>query len=327
MKKIITISVFFLACFRLAAQQDPQFSQFMFNKLFMNPAYAGMREAFCMSAIGRQQWAGFDGSPRSGIFSADMKLPGYAGGIGINVLSDRLGFENNQRYNIDYSYHRELGDGVIGIGVEFGAYSKHIGPTGNDQWQSTTAWTSDPSIPSSLNKTVPDFGFGLWYQRQDLWFGISSSHLNAMMINGGQETILGHTHDQRFQMARHYFITGGCNISTLGNGTWSLRPSFLVKSDATITSFELNCIALWQNKFWGGVSWRYRDAICPMVGFQLLTPHMPDKFSDGGLKIGFAYDYTTSQLHNYNDGTFEIFLNYCIPLDYTAGHGTVRFFE
>lgn len=338
MKKTLTIIAFALGSLTAFAQQDPQFSQYMHNKLFMNPAYAGMRQALCATAIYRNQWNGFEGAPNSGVFSADVFLPQLHGGAGINIMYDKLGFENNMGYRLDYSFHiPNVGGGVLGIGLELGAFSKRLGPTGSQSWVATTSWQNDGSIPPQLKKTVFDMGFGLWYNRQNLWFGLSTTHLPAGSIDDGSDLVTQIppyngpsqlAHNLVFQMARHYFVTGGYNFEL---GDWSIRPSFLVKSDATITSFDLSCLALFNQRFWFGASYRFQDAICPMIGFQIPNSKMtPNGMPDGGLKVGFAYDYTTSNLKNYNNGSFELFLNYCVPIIVTpkrTGHGDTRIFD
>ncbi|HET6990422.1 MAG TPA: PorP/SprF family type IX secretion system membrane protein, partial [Bacteroidia bacterium] len=190
MKKIFTISLLLLIATTFFAQQDPQFSQFMFNKLFMNPGYAGMTHSFCFTGIARQQWAGFDGSPRSGVFSADSYVPELSGGIGLNVLYDQLGFESNLAIRGNYSFHRTLGSGEIGFGIEVGSFSKRLGPIGQQQWQATTNWQSDPNIPPQVKKTVMDFGSGIWYQNSKVWGGISATHLNGKTIDDGTQVML-----------------------------------------------------------------------------------------------------------------------------------------
>lgn len=337
MKKTLTIIAFALGSTAAFSQQDPQFSQYMYNKLFMNPGYSGMRQALCFTAIARQQWAGFDGAPKSGVFSADCFLPQIHGGIGINIMYDQLGFENNMGYRLNYSFHQPVGGGVLGIGIELGAFSKRLGPDGTNQhWLATTNWQNDQSIPPLLVKTVFDMGFGLWYQRQNLWFGISSTHLPASSMSGQSSPMIvlpnpaPQTFSLTYQMARHYFVTGGYNWNING-GAWELRPSFLVKSDATITSFDFNVTALYNQRFWFGASYRFQDAICPMIGFMLPNAKATsNEMPGGGLKVGFAYDYTTSNLKNYNNGTFELMLNYCIPIVIVPkrqGHGDVRIFD
>ncbi len=326
MKRTLTIIAFALGTSAAFAQQDPQFSQYMHNKMFMNPAYAGMRQALCGTLIARQQWSGFDGSPQSGVLSVDAFTPQLRGGVGLNIMYDKLGFEQTMAYRLAYSFHlNNIGGGTLGIGVELGASSKTLGPTGTQSWVATTNWQNDPSVPPQLKKTVFDVGFGLWYQRQNMWFGISSTHLSASTVDDGTTPVGPVNHTLIYQMARHYWITGG--VTLMQGNTWEIRPSFLVKSDATVTSFDVNVIAMFNQQFWFGASYRFQDAICPMVGFQ-----MPDDIigENGGLKVGFAYDYTTSNLGDYNNGSFELFLNYCHPIKFptkTERHGDVRIFD
>ncbi len=320
MKKIITLFVLAFGSTQAIAQQDPQFSQYMNNKLFMNPAYAGMREALCFSGIYRNQWNAFEGAPNSGVFSGDVFLPKSRGGVGINIMYDKLGFENNLSFRGSYSFHipvfTEKRKGKLGIGVELGGFSKRIGPSGNQQWVATTNWQNDVVIPPQIKKTVLDMGFGLWYQDKKMWFGISASHLNAKTIDDGTAVLANNTHNLLFQMSRHYFITGGAKI--LETPTWEIKPSFLIKSDATITSVDMNVTVLYNKVFWFGASYRIKDAIIPMAGFLFRGS---SEHEDLGLKVGFAYDYTTSDLKNYSNGSFELFLNYCIPFEWLTGGG------
>jgi type IX secretion system PorP/SprF family membrane protein len=259
---------------------------------------------------------------------------------------DQLGFETNVGYKLNYSFHRNIGRGILGIGVEAGAFSKRVGPTGSEQWNATTNWQNDPVVPPQLKKTVGDLGFGLWYESENIWGGISVSHLNGKMIDDGIVMERNIAHPMLYQMARHYFVTGGVNLFPASS--WEIQPSFVVKSDATITTFDLDVTAMYNNNFWLGASYRFKDAICPMIGFQVIQrngifynwtkaednqPKLSDdqkKHLGGILKIGFAYDYTTTQLKNYNNGTFELFVNYCMPIDWPVkheGHGDVRIID
>lgn len=333
----------FGTCINVSAQQDPHFTQYMYNKLFMNPGYAGMKHSFCFTGIMRQQWAGFDGSPRSGVFSGDWYAESLRGGVGINFLYDQLGFERNLAYRINYSFHIEqiLG-GTLGIGIEGGGMTKTVGPTGSQSWVATTNWTTDPNVPPQLKASKMDFGAGLWFEREEMYFGISSTHLSAQQFNGGTATVNNVPHPMLYQAAHHYFITGGYSRAMQN---WKLQPSFLVKSDATVTSFDLNFTALYNDKVWFGATYRHKDAICPMIGFNWILGsdgrggNNRDSYDGrlGGssgkntmqmLRVGFAYDYTTSRLNDYNNGTFELFVNYCIPWEKrTGGHYDVRLFD
>jgi type IX secretion system PorP/SprF family membrane protein len=324
------------------AQQDAQFSQYMYNKLFMNPAYAGMKHAICFTGIVREQWAGFEGAPRSGVFSGDMYVEKLHGGIGLNIMYDQLGFERTMAYRANYSFHIEnvLG-GTIGIGIEAGGTTKTLGPTGSQSWVSTTSWQTDPTVPPQLKSSKPDFGAGLWFDRENIWFGISTTHLPAGNYNGGTANVGNVPHPMLYSIARHYFITGGYSYTMR---EWKLQPSFLVKSDAVITTFDLNFTAVYNDKVWFGASYRYEDAICPMIGFNWVTDKSKARVNrdsyDGRLgagsgrnsvqtlRVGFAYDYTLSDLGDYSNGTFELFVNYCLPWEpRTGGGGDVRIFE
>ncbi|HLG03834.1 MAG TPA: PorP/SprF family type IX secretion system membrane protein, partial [Bacteroidia bacterium] len=147
MKKTLTIFVLALGSLTAVAQQDPQFSQYMHNKVFMNPAYAGMRRALCLSLIARNQWTGFEGAPQTGVFSGDIYFPGpgkFGSGVGLNVMYDKLGFEKNFRFDLDYSFHIEMGTpGTLAIGLQLGAFNKQIG----GPWVATQNWMTDQAIP------------------------------------------------------------------------------------------------------------------------------------------------------------------------------------
>lgn len=341
MKHVFTHLALLCLFGNLSAQQDPQFTQYMQNKLFINPGYAGMKHALCFTGIAREQWSGLDGAPRSGVFSADLYLEDLHGGVGINLMYDQLGFERNLTYRINYSYHIEkiLG-GTIGIGLEAGGATKNLGPGAGESWVSTTNWTNDPTVPPQMKTSKADFGAGIWYDHPDMYFGISTTHLNGGQFNGGTESVGFMQHTLIYNVAHHFWITGGYNIST---PQWTIQPSFLVKSDAVVTSVDLNCIATLNDKLWFGVSYRHKDAICPMIGFNWFSksegenvddPQNHDRNELGyrkpitNLRVGFAYDITTSKLNSYSNGSFELFVNYCIPwTPRIERHGDTRNWE
>lgn len=330
MKKIFTTLALAACSLTSFAQQDPQFTQYMYNKMFMVPGYAGMRHALCFTGIARQQWAGFEGSPQSGVFSGDVYLDRISSGVGLNLMYDKLGFEQNLAFRLAYAYHFKFGGGyenggsTLGVGIEAGGLSKRVGPSGGQQWLSTTAWQQDAAVPPQLSQTKFDLGFGLWFQRQNMWFGLSSTHLPAQQVDDGSVSLGSPAvvHTLTYNIARHYFLTGGMNFD-LGS-SWQLRPSFLVKSDVAVTQFDINALAVYNNQFWGGLSYRFQDAICPMIGFQNVAE------DNSGIKVGLAYDFNTSRLRTANNGSVEVFVNYCHPLVRVPpreGHGHPRIFE
>jgi len=318
------------------AQQDPQFTQYMFNRMFDNPGYTGANKALCATVIGRQQWSGFDGAPNTYGVTVDYALGAQKNhGVGINLMFDQLGFETTNAYRANYAFHLPLmgGQADLGIGINIGAISKTVGPTGSSSWLATQTWQNDPSIPPLLKKTTYDAGLGVYFSTQKLYFGISSTHLAANTIDNGTAQVTPPPpavqtvpHKMIYALARHYFVMGGYDWDIDGSREWILRPSFLVKSDASITQFDLNVNMLMKERVWAGVSYRMQDAIAPIIGYQ---QPFTTKYGESWLKIGLSYDVTTSALKSYNNGTYEAVLNYCHPLGIKPkieGHEDVRNF-
>ncbi len=320
MKKILT-TLAFSAIFGVSfAQQDAQFSQWMFNKLDMNPGYAGTNRAICATALYRDQWVSFPGAPKTFLLSVDAYIPQILGGAGITICNDQLGFTNTTIAELAYSYHLVLGTGVLGIGLNAGLEQMSL----NGTWIATDNPLNDPSIPkSNLSSTTFDMGLGLYYTTDNgMFFGLSSTHLPETSfskngIDGGLLQANGTTGPPgnfAYQLARHYYVMAGYPIRI--NPDFKVIPSILAKSDGSSTQVDINGRVLWKEMYWAGVSYRLTDAVVFMLGFEI------NRF-----KVGYSFDLTTSDLKNYSNDTHEIFLNYCFkpfkpPVP--ASHGNVR---
>lgn len=278
------------------AQQDKQFSHFMFDRLSINPGSAGMGDAICATLMYRNQWMGFDGAPKTSLVNIQGPVKLARGGVGLSVFDDRLGQEQNLFARGAYSYHLGAGPGTLGIGVSGGIVSKTLGA----DWVATDGYLSDAAIPDAgVSNTTFDMGAGLYYTIPDqMYVGLSATHLTQ-----------GDLVDLNIQMASHVYVMAGYTYKL--NQTWQLQPNLLAKTDLASTQIDVNCMALYNNMLWGGVSYRTADAIIPFVGFQ---KGINAKGNDM-LKIGLSYDVTTSQLKNHSNGTFELMLNYCFKLD------------
>ncbi|MCI5055003.1 MAG: type IX secretion system membrane protein PorP/SprF [Flavobacteriales bacterium] len=296
------------------AQQDPQFSQNMFNRLFPNPGFAGSNNAICGTLLGRHQWMGFEGKPETYQLSLHAPVPVIYGGVGLVVYQDQLGQEKTFGLKASYAYRRQLGPGKIGVGLALGMINKNIGSS----WRAIDDYTQDPSIPDAgAGKTAFDMDLGVYYEMNKLYVGISAMHLPASSIsdNGGVQAV-----NFTYNVQRHYYIMGGYTYEIVPADI-KLKPSVFIKTDGASTQLDINAIALWQDKVWGGVSYRLEDAIVPMVGYQ-------QPFGNGIGKIGYSYDVTTSQLRTYSSGSHEIMLGYCFNLpddDQVKKVKTVRF--
>lgn len=296
MKKVLFVLFVVMSFLVSKAQQDPQFTQFMFDKLSINPGFAGTNDAYCFTGIWRNQWTGLNaGEPKTILINAHAPVAPILGGVGLTYFNDRLGWENSNFIRLSYSYHlKNLGPGSLGIGVSGGYFSKQINP----------AWVT-PNTPASQDNSIPtsrdaegaiDFSFGAYYYASNFYAGLSATHLSESDL-----TTLN------VKAARHYYFMGGYSYENLMNGDLALKPNVLVKSDLASTQFDVNLNVMYKNTFWVGATYRFNDAIAPLVGIQRSV-------GPGTLKFGYSYDVTTSDVSNYSNGSHEIMLNYCFNI-------------
>lgn len=306
MKKTLTTIALSITGLVAFAQQDAQFSMNMFNKLSVNPGYAGTSQALCGTLFYRQQWTSFPGAPKTGLLSLDYgRILG--GGIGLTVDQDQLGFDKTLKAKLAYSYHLSLGGlGTLGIGLDAGMIQKSI--SGNfiapDGTSTTTGGGTDGSIPWGGTSAITyDVGLGLYFTNNNLYVGISSLHLpdQTLSNSGGAGAA---AYDFQYQMARHYFIMAGYKFN-LGK-QFTLTPGVLAKSDASSTQVDINLFAKWNNMVFVGASYRLTDAIPVMVGLE-----WPLKNAKSTVKFGYSYDITLSRIKSYSNGTHEIMLGFC----------------
>jgi type IX secretion system PorP/SprF family membrane protein len=271
-----------------AAQQDPQFSQNMFNRLPVNPGYAGSTGSICGTALGRSQWLGFDGAPQTFVLAVDAPLKVARGGIGLTLMQDAIGVESSVTARVGYAYRMSLAGGTLGIGLDLGMINKTLGQ-GLKPLQA-----NDPSIPAGgAGATVFDAGLGLYFSNDKFYAGLSSTHLPQATLD---------LSTAKYQMRRHYYVMAGYNYQ-LSNPDLMLVPSIFLKNAVT-TQFDLNCNVFYKKKYWGGLSYRMQDAIVIMAGANVWKD----------LRVGLAYDVNTSRLNPYNNGTLEFMLNYCMVI-------------
>lgn len=295
MKKIFTaiasITFLFLGT-TVQAQQDPQFTMNMFNRLYANPGYAGSNNGICANALHRQQWVGFDGRPITTMINVDGTVKALHGGVGLSILSDKLGAQYSGGVNLSYAFRLALGPGTLGIGVEGGVLFNTLDGSKLDPIQE-----NDPNIVGAKsNGVAPDLGFGVYYHTDKLYAGISAKHLIAPTLKFEEGGTLS-----EYTVARHYYALAGYTWDI--DPTWSLNPSVFLKTDGASTQFDINVRALWKNMVWAGVSYRIDDAVGIMAGVQIKE-----------FRIGYSYDVTTSGINNYSSGSHEIMLGYCYKL-------------
>ncbi|MBT8303286.1 MAG: type IX secretion system membrane protein PorP/SprF [Bacteroidia bacterium] len=291
MKKIYLSLIALLIAFNIEAQQDPQYTQYMYNMNVMNPAYAGSKDNLSFGLLYRDQWNGFEGAPKTGTFFGHAPV-GDKVGLGLSVISDEIGPVKETNAYVDFSYTLDLeGENKLSFGIKAGATFHDIGLTNLDLID-----PNDPFFSENINTTTPNIGAGIFYHTDKYYLAASIPNLLSSVHLDTNGTKIG-------SEANHYFITGGY-VFTLSDNA-KLKPSFLVKSsfDAP-TSFDVNLNALFFEKFEIGASYRLDDSFSGLVNFAI-TP---------SLRIGYAYDNITSEIKAYAPASHEFMLLFDINL-------------
>jgi type IX secretion system PorP/SprF family membrane protein len=306
MKKLITkISLAFVGLTGVAfAQQDPQFTQFMFNKLIYNPGYAGTSNAICGVVQYRQQWASFQGAPTSIAAAFDMRIPGLPLGVGLNVISDRIGPDQTLFLRIPVAYNYQFQNGSsLGIGVDAGIVQKRI----SSDWIVPEPGKVDNTIPGAygnitnpdLNKLTYDVGAGIMYNWPDkAYIGVSSTHLPAQVLKGDGSV--------KFDMARHLYGMAGYKLGLTPR--FGIMPNVKFKSDLAASALDANLLFTFDLSNWGiwaGPAYRLQAAAGAMIGGKFTTA------TGYTFRLGYSYDHTTTSLRTYAGATHEIMLGFC----------------
>jgi type IX secretion system PorP/SprF family membrane protein len=300
MKKIFCfLFLYIIVNLAAIAQQDPQFT---FNKqtlLTVNPGVAGNDGSVNGTILNRYQWDGVEGSPKTLVFSAGAatELLGIKSGLGINIISDELGFQKNIAVGINYAYRKKTNIGDLGIGTSLGFYSMAI----SGEWyipESDYHQTIDADYeipPGEVSQLAFDLGLGIFLRSNDYFIGVSATHINEASILLGETT--------RTFLARHYYLSGGYNI-TLSDPLYEIQSAIYIKTDGAAYQADFNVELVYKKRFSGGLNYRINDAVSVLLGFEM----------NNGLRMGYAYDIMTSALAAYGGGSHELFLSYSIDL-------------
>ena len=288
-KGLILVVFTALLSLETQAQQDPQYTQYMYNTMSVNAGYAGQRNVLSATALYRTQWVGIDGAPKTVTFGIHSPLRNERIGLGLNIVSDQLGPAEETSIDANVSYTipvDETGDLELSFGLKGGL---HILDT---DWSKGRFQNPDVLFNENINLISPTLGAGLYLHSEKWYLGLSVPNiLNTEHYDDFQESIA----TERL----HYFLIGGY-VFDLSERT-KLKPAFLVKgvSGAPLIA-DLSVNALFNDKFTLGLAYRWDDSVSGLAGFQI----------NPGLFIGYAYDATTTALNNYNSGTHEIMLRF-----------------
>jgi len=288
MRKIIILLFSFNAMF-VKAQFDPQFTQYMYNESFINPAYAGAHDALSMTGLARKQWVGFAGAPTNVTFSAHTPIANDKLGIGINFMNESIGIMYRNMAMVNLAYRLKLGEGKLCFGLQAGAtgFTERLSQVTNIQANDNNFTQSTPLLFG------PNLGGGLYYYTKKWYVGFSAPR---MLVN----TSLSNAVSTKFAASSlSYFLTAGY-VFTI-NYDLKLKPTIMIKAaQGAPIQPEVNLHAIVKDVFWIGAAYRHNDCVAALVGLQ----------ANAQFRIGYSYDFTLSKLQKYNSGSHEIMLNY-----------------
>ncbi len=270
------------------AQQDAQYTQYMYNTVNVNPAYAGTRGALSIFALHRTQWVGLDGAPVTNTVSLNTPFNNSKVGLGISIVNDEIGPSTSNSISADISYYVPISESYkLSFGIKGTANIFNIDVTKLNPGDQT-----DPQFQNIDNEFSPNIGAGLYLHSQKAYLGFS--------IPNFIETDAYNDNDVAVYKERiNYYLIGGYVFDL--NPTIKFKPTFMTKmTNGAPLQVDVSANFMFNEKFTAGIAYRWSASLSAMVGFQISE----------GFYLGYAYDFETTELDNYNSGSHEIFLRY-----------------
>ena len=288
----IGLLVLLLFPVKVKAQQDPLYTQYMFNKLAVNPGYAGTNDMLSMMVLSRYQWVGFEGAPSTQTFTANSPIANKNIGLGFSVLYDKIGPTRQTGLYFDYSFQIKISKkSKLSLGIKGGGNFYQLDMA---ELKRLTPYDDPAYADPNISKFLPNFGVGVYYYSNNFYFGASVPKLlQNKLVDNDVETY------QEGREARHYYFMSGA-VMKLSNA-FKFQPSIMARlTSAAPFSMDINANFLIVDRVWVGAMYRTSGSFGGLAQI-LISPQF---------RIGYAFDFNTSQLQNYNSGTHEIMLNY-----------------
>jgi type IX secretion system PorP/SprF family membrane protein len=287
MKNLVIILL--LVNISLFAQQDSQYTNYMYNTTNINPAYAGSRDVMSVFGLYRAQWIGLDGAPVTTSASINTPIENSNIGVGLSFVNDRIGASDKSDISADLSYAIQVSDTYkLAFGIKGTADLYSVDYTKLNRYD-----LNDPKFQNNIkNKFSPNIGAGIYLYSDKLYLGLSAPHfLESDIYNDNTSTTSLET--------MHYYLIGGYVFDL--NQSLQFKPAFMCKMvEGAPLQVDLSANFMFNKKFVLGVAWRWDASISFMAGFQITS----------ALYIGYGYDLETTKLANYNSGSHEIFLRF-----------------
>ncbi len=289
------------------AQFQPQFTQYMFNEMIINPAYTGARECLSATALYRNQWSGIEGAPVTETFSIHSPIAKQKMGIGLSVINDKITVMQNTGVYANYAYRLPLSKGKLSFGLQVGAINQY-----QKLSELSPGQANDPQFAANTPKLLlPNAGFGAFYYTENFYAGFS---VPKLILNTVDASATKQVSNNVSVKDWNVHLTAGYVASL--NETIKLKPTLLLrKVGGAPTELDLSLNALFNDLVWLGAAYRTGGAVSAFAGVQITKQ----------MRFGYAYDYSTTALKNFNGGSHEISLSFDFSFDKTK-IVTPRFF-
>jgi type IX secretion system PorP/SprF family membrane protein len=288
-KLLYIVILLILACGRLSAQPHPVSSLYMFDPMLINPAYAGVPVQFSATFIHRDQWVNLPGAPKTSSLTMQSSFFKSRVGVGFALTNDQIGIHNDIGIYATYAYHLPISRTTkLSMGLQAGF--NHLA---SDYTLLHIRVLSDPNLQSRITKMNPNFGAGLYYYSEQFYLGFGVPFLLENKIVDVEGVL------SEAKQSRNYYMNAGYTFTPDQN--FKVTPSILVRmQEGAPLGIDVNATASYKEIVGLGVSYRSNDAVIFLFQLKLFN----------NLHLGYAYDYTTSDLNQFSNGSHEILLNY-----------------
>ena len=272
------------------AQQDSQYTQYMYNTMMINPAYAGSRDCTSIFALYRNQWVGLDGAPKTASLSIHTPIEGKHVGLGGAIYHESIGPQSTNVVDVDFSYTLDFDESKLAFGLKAAAGFYNF-----DRNKLNLLYPNDAAFEGKANIFLPNIGAGVFYYGEKYYVGFSIPYLlDTKTFSKTDERKITDINEKQ-----HYNLMGGYVFDL--SPDFKFKPAALVKMvSGSPLQVDLSANFMYDDRFVLGAAYRWSAAVSAMAGFQI----------DRNWFIGYAFDWETTKLSKYNSGSHEIFLRY-----------------
>lgn len=306
---IFFVVLMVICAVKVSAQQDAQFGQYMFNGMYINPAYTGYKEELYLQAFARAQWTGVRGAPQTLSISADEAINDESLGIGMIVTKDKIGAQNSLHASANLAYRIKLDrteTNILAFGLGVGVIQSSL----NGNLLETIEEGDNRIVTGVVSQTTPDVRAGVHYSNEKFFIGFSANNLLTKSLS-----VFSDYNALNVKVKPHFYLTAGLALPV--NEDFIFKPTFLIKDDLHgPTSMDLNAFLLIKERFWLGAVYRTSVKLYPKANLQrglnnkAAAGFITEFFIRSNLRMGYGYDYSLNKLSSYDYGSHEISVGY-----------------